>query len=232
MEYYDGTVALEGFYAFDSKVEFKRPLVLVCHDWSGCNEFAHHKAEKLAELGYVGFALDMYGKGQLGKTAEEKMALMKPFMDDRALLRKRIFAALDAARKLEMVDTKQIGAIGFCFGGLCALDLARSGTDLKGVVSFHGLLGAPDKLKKEKIHAKVLALHGYDDPMGPAQQVSAFQKEMTDAGVDWQMNIYGNTKHAFTNPQAHDSASGLVYNALADRRSWFAMKDFFAEIFA
>ncbi len=231
LEYHDETTLLEGFYAFDDKqtTQTKKPLVLVSHDWSGCNDFARNKAKKLAELGYVGFALDMFGKGKLGTTNEEKGALIKPFMDDRRLLRQRIQAALTTAKKLPMVDPQKIAAIGFCFGGLCVLDLARSGAALCGVVSFHGLLNAPANLPNAAIQAKVLALHGYDDPMGPPEQVLSFAQEMTKSKADWQIHLYGNTMHAFTNPKAQDPSFGTVYAAAADHRSWQAMKNFFEE---
>lgn len=231
IEYQDSQTILEGYCAFDSTVSGKRPVILIAHDWSGCNEFVCNKADKLAELGYIGFAIDMYGKGIKGETKEEKMALIKPFMEDRKLLAKRMYSALTTAKQLEHADTSHIAAIGFCFGGLCVLDLARSGADLRGVVSFHGLLFPPPQHKNEKIQAKILALHGQDDPMVPAEQVAAFQAEMTAAHVDWQMHIYGGTMHAFTNPQANDPGFGTVYKAIADQRSWMAMKDFFAEIF-
>ncbi|MDD2800652.1 MAG: dienelactone hydrolase family protein, partial [Methylococcales bacterium] len=135
-------------------------------------------------------------------------------------------------RLLPWVDDSKIAAMGFCFGGLCVLDLARAGADLKGVVSFHGLLGAPDNLQSNSIKAKVLALHGHDDPMGPIEQVVAFEQEMTKAGADWQLHTYGHTMHAFTNPKANDPAFGTVYQANADKRSWLAMKNFLAEVFA
>jgi len=230
IDYSDGSVTLEGYYAFDDEEKHKRPLILVVHDWSGRNEFACQKAKKLAELGYIGFALDIYGKGKIGNNNDEKSALMNPFMQDRNLLRKRLLAALDTAKNLEIVDSNRIGAIGFCFGGLCALDLARSGASLAGVVSFHGLLAPPD-LKKEKIQAKILVLQGHDDPMAPPAQVLSFQNEMTEAQVDWQIHIYGRTVHAFTNPLANDPGFGTVYNACADKRSWIAMKNFFTELF-
>ena len=232
IDYYDGNTLLEGYYAFDDSKPGKKPAVLVAPDWSGKNDFACQKAEQLAELGYIGFALDMYGKGKLGETKEEKIALMSPFMEDRALLRQRMLAALDAVNKLENINPSRIGAIGFCFGGLCVLDLARSGADVRGVVSFHGLLGAPSNLPDKKIQAKILALHGYDDPMVPPEQVAEFQKEMTKTKVDWQIHIYGNTMHAFMNQKANDPGFGTVYNPLTEKRAWLAMKDFFAEIFA
>lgn len=232
MKFKHGETTLEVFYAFNLKQTGKRPLVLVAHDWSGRNDFAQDKAIKLAELGYVGFALDMFGEGKIGKTKEEKSALIQPYMEDRTHLQKRMLAGLEEAKKLEEVNPHKVGAIGFCFGGLCALDLARSGADVKGVVSFHGLLGAPQTKEKHHIKAKILALHGHDDPMVPPDQVLAFEKEMTEAKVDWQFHTFSNTMHGFTNPQANDPGFGTVFNPSADKRSWLLMKNFFEEIFA
>ncbi|WP_020160696.1 MULTISPECIES: dienelactone hydrolase family protein [Methylobacter] len=229
--YMDGDVQLEAFFAFDDALSGRRPAVLINHAWGGRDEFVAEKARKLAELGYVGFALDMYGKGVLGSGPEENARLMQPFMADRALLQKRIQAALYAVKQLPWVDDSKIAAIGFCFGGLCVLDLARTGADIKGVVSFHGLLGAPDNTRGTAIKAKVLALHGHDDPMVSPEQVLAFEQEMTEAGADWQVHAYGHTMHAFTNPVANDPAFGTVYQADADRRSWQAMQNFLAELF-
>lgn len=231
IEYKDGDVILEGYYAYDDSIKGKRPAVLVSHDWSGKNEFTCKKADQLAELGYVGFALDMFGKGKLGKTKEEKTALIQPLIQNRNQLQKRILAAFDTVKKLDVVDANQVGAIGFCFGGLCVLDLARSGADVKGVVSFHGLLQAPEQGEKKTLTAKVLALHGYDDPMVTPDHVMAFGEEMTDAKADWQLHMYGNAMHAFTNPQVNDPGFGTVYNKNADERSWISMKDFFKEVF-
>jgi dienelactone hydrolase len=231
MAYTDDDAVLEAFFAFDDSISGRRPAVLICHTWVGRNDFVAAKARAIAELGYVGFALDMYGKGVIGSSAEENSKLMQPFMDDRRLVQKRMKLALDAVKKLPWVDDGKVAAIGYCFGGLCALDLARTGVDIKGVVSFHGLLGAPTGIGGNKISAKILALHGRDDPMGLPEQVLAFQEEMTQAGADWQFVSYGHTVHAFTNPEAHDAASGLVYNADADRRSWLAMQNFLTEIF-
>lgn len=227
--YQDGNTKCEGYFAWDNNQKGKRPGVMIAPDWSGCGVFAKNKAEKLAELGYVGFAIDMYSEGQTPATTEERMALMGPLKENRALLRQRIMAAFQTAQQIEQIDPTRIAAMGFCFGGLCALDLARNGADVKGVVSFHGLL-LPGNLPNKKITAKVLVLHGYDDPMVPPEQVLAFAKEMTDSKVDWQIDMYGNTKHAFTNPQAHDTNLGLIYDKNADKRSWIAMKDFFAEV--
>ena len=230
IDYQENTTALEGYYAYDEKIPGKRPAVIVCHDWSGKNDFSCNKAQKLAELGYVGFALDMYGKGLSGKTKTEKSALIKPLMDDRKLLQKRVLAALDTVRKLDEVDPTRIAIIGFCFGGLCALDLARSGADIKGAVSFHGLFYSPD-FSSKPIKAKILALHGHDDPMATPAQALAFMKEMTDAKANWELDMYGNTMHGFTNPEANDPAFGTVYSKEADARAWARMVAFFAEIF-
>lgn len=231
IEYFDEKVLLEGYLAMPDDSAKKRPLILVAHDWSGRNEFACKKAEQLAtEFDCIGFALDMFGKNVFGNSVEEKMQLITPLKQDRNIIRRRMLAALNAAKHVPIVDPRRIAIIGFCFGGLCALDLARSGADIKGVVSFHGLLDAPQDLPKVSIKAKILALHGNDDPMVPSEQVWAFEQEMTNANVDWQLHVFGNTKHAFTNPQAHDEKLGTVYAALADKRSWILMKDFFTEI--
>jgi dienelactone hydrolase len=232
VEYHDSGVVLEGYYAFDDTAHNKQPIVLIAHDWSGRNDFFCQKAEKLAELGYVGFAIDMYGKGKIGSTKEEKKALMQPLIEDRAMLQRRILAAVTAAKTIEQADTMRVGAIGFCFGGLCVLDLARSGANLKGVVSFHGILHAPGNLSTQPlIKAKILVLHGYDDPMIPPQQVITFAAEMTKAKANWQIDMYGHAMHAFTNPEANDPSFGTVYNAQADARSSTAMKNFLTEIF-
>ena len=185
----------------------------------------------IAELGYVGFALDMYGKGKIGNTDDEKAALMNPFIENRTMIPKRIDAALATAKSLPMVDGRYIGAIGFCFGGLCVLDFVRSGASILGAVSFHGLLNAPKKKSDKPMQAKVLVCHGYDDPSVKPDQVIAFANEMTEAKVDWQIMMYGHTVHAFTNPKAAEPALGRRYNKKADVRSWIAMKDFFKEVF-
>jgi dienelactone hydrolase len=230
--YLDGDVVLEAFFAYDDAVSGRRPAVLINHAWGGRDDFVADKAKKLAELGYLGFALDMYGKGVRGTGPEENAKLMRPFMEDRRLLQQRMAAALAAVKLMPWADDSRIAAIGFCFGGLCVLDLARSGADVKGVVSFHGLLGAPEHIKINQIKAKILALHGNDDPMVPVEQVIAFEREMTQAGADWQLHTYGHTMHAFTNPVAHDPGFGTVYQADADRRSWQSMKNFLEEIFS
>jgi dienelactone hydrolase len=227
IEYKDGDAVLEGYAAIPDGKNI--PVVLVAHDWSGNNEFARHKADELAGLGYIGFALDMYGKGRIGKTKDEKIALMGPFMHDRNTLQRRMNVALATAKNIPEADASRVAAIGFCFGGLCVLDLARSGADLRGVVSFHGLFIAPGTEQKPLI-AKVLALHGYDDPMAKSDQVVAFANEMTELKADWQLHVYGNTMHAFMNPEANDAAFGTVYQPTTAARAWRQMQDFFSEV--
>ncbi len=231
IDYQDGDVDLQGYLAWDDAVEGKRPGVMIAHAWAGRSDFENGKAEALAKLGYVGFALDNFGRGILGTNTEENSALIQPFLDDRAMLQGRMQIALEVLKDLDEVDASRVAAIGFCFGGLCVLDLARTGTDICGVVSFHGLFGSPGNTAGNKIKAKVLALHGWDDPMAPPDQVVSLAEELSGMGADWQVHGYGNTMHAFTNPQANDPDFGTVYSADADRRSWNAMQDFLSEIF-
>ncbi|KJS08262.1 MAG: carboxymethylenebutenolidase [Gammaproteobacteria bacterium BRH_c0] len=232
VEYSDGTTQFKGYLAWDDSINGPRPGVLIAHTWAGRSDHEGEKARKLAELGYVGFAIDMYGEGKLGTGVEECSAMMQPLLADRATLQQRINLALDTARQLPEVDTHRIAAMGFCFGGLCVLDLARSGADLQGVVSFHGLFTAPGNTEGNKISAKVLCLHGYDDPLVPAQSIIDLGDELTTAGADWQIHAYGGTVHAFTRPDANDPDFGAVYNPSADRRSWQSLLNFLAEIFA
>ncbi|MCP3680134.1 MAG: dienelactone hydrolase family protein [Gammaproteobacteria bacterium] len=231
-DYKHDDVTLEAFFASPETVAQPLPIIIICHAWAGRDQFACDKARALAELGYLGVAIDVYGKGVLGTSVEENTALITPFMQDRVLLRQRLLLGMEAAKTLANADSDKIAAIGYCFGGLCALDMARSGADLKGVVSFHGLLNAPDNLANAEIHAKIVALHGHDDPMVPPQQVLDFETEMTEANVDWQVHVYGQTQHAFTNPEANDNKMGTVYNATADYRAWLTLQNFLVEIFA
>ena len=231
VEYDHNGVKLEGILAWDDSLAGPRPGVLVAHTWAGRGDFEIGKACALAELGYVGFAVDMYGKGVLGGSPEENTALMTPLMEDRGLLQARIQLAVEVVRQQPEVDAAQVAATGYCFGGLTVLDLARSGSDVLGVVSLHGLFLPADKLANQTITARVLCLHGYDDPMAQPQSMLDLATEMTAAGADWQVHAYGNTVHAFTNPAAADREMGTVYSAVADRRSLQAMKNFLAECF-
>jgi dienelactone hydrolase len=230
LDYFDGDVRLQGYLAYDDARPGPLPAVLVAHTWAGRNDFVLDKANQLAALGYAGFALDLYGDAKVGEGAEACSALMMPFMEDRALLQRRMLAALAAVRGFPEVDAGRVAAMGFCFGGLCVLDLARTGADLRGVASFHGLLKPPGNTAGRSIGAKVLVMHGHDDPMVPVADVVALEEELTQAGADWQVHAYGHTVHAFTNPQANDPGCGTVYNAAADRRSWQSLVNFLAEV--
>jgi len=232
IDYVDGETVLEGLLAWDDAIAGPRPGVMVSHAWAGRSELEDDKAVELAKLGYTGFALNLYGKGVLGSGPDVNALLMQPFLDDRPILQKRLLLSLETMRDQPEVDESNVAAIGFCFGGLCVLDIARTGEDLAGVVSFHGLFGAPENTAGNKIKARILSLHGWDDPMVTPDSVLALGEELTSMGADWQLHGYGNTMHAFTNPQANDPEMGTVYNASADRRSWAAMRYFLAELFS
>nr|AGF87241.1 dienelactone hydrolase family protein [uncultured organism] len=232
VEYTHEGTTLEGFLAWDDAITGRRPAVAVAHAWAGRTAFECEKARQLAMQGYVGFAVDMYGKGVLGTSKEENAKLMTPFIENRAKLQGRIAKAIETLRAQPEVDADRIAAIGFCFGGLTVLDLARSGADVRGVASFHGLFMPPGNTAGKKIKAKVLALHGWDDPMVPPNMVVDFAKEMTEAGADWQLHAFGNTMHAFTLPEANDPSFGTVYSPSADARSWAILREFLREIFA
>jgi dienelactone hydrolase len=220
LDYLDEDTLCRGFIAYDDQVPQPRPCVMVAHDWGGRGDAACNKARQLASLGYVGFAIDMYGQAQLGHDKVQRRALMTPLVQNRNRLEARILAAYHFLRQLPQVDENKIAAIGYCFGGLCVLDLARSGVPIQGVVSFHGLLSAPDDAAYTPFQSKVLVLHGYDDPLVPPQQIEQFAQEMTERQVDWQIHLYGLTAHSFTNPEANDNEMGLHYNERADHRSW------------
>ena len=224
---------LEAYCAYpdDAVLSDTYPLVLVSHAWAGRDDFAIDTARTLAENGYVGFALDLYGKNKIGKTVEEKSSMMQPFMQNRKFLHERLLCNLDHAKNLDFVDENKVAAIGFCFGGLCVLDLARIGADLQGVVSFHGLLSVPEGIEYGEINSKVLVLHGVDDPMVKFSEVESFTKEMDTHKANWQINIYGNTKHGFSVPSANDEKLGIVYNSQSEKRAWSETYSFLDEIF-
>lgn len=227
--YADEQVELDGFLALPASTE-KLPLVILCHAWKGRDDFICEKATEIASWGYASFALDMYGKGVLGRSKEENAALKKPFVDDRQLLLRRVRLGYDAAVNLPHVDSQRIAVLGLGFGAICALDLARSGANLKGAVSIYGHFFPPPAQKKGPIHAKILALQGADDPYVSQEELKAFEKEMNEAGVDWQLHLFGHTKHAFATPSANDPASGIVYNPLAAKRTWLMVRAFLEEV--
>lgn len=231
VEYRDADTLLEGRLVSNDDLAGRRPGILVAHAWGGRSAYEDGKADRLAELGYAAFALDLYGKGVRGSGPEENAALMQPFIDDRAMLLRRLLASLQALQAQPEVDASRVAAIGFCFGGLCVLDIARSGSDLAGVVSFHGLLASPGGPAVRQARARILVLHGWDDPMATPDAVANLAAELTALQADWQIHAYGNTQHAFTNPAANDPQRGTVYDAVADRRSWQAMTNFLDELF-
>lgn len=228
--YQHNGVEYEGYLAYDDALDGPLPLVTISHAWGGRGDFENDIARKLATLGYAGFALDVYGAGIVGSSPEENTKLMTPLLEDRAELLARLRAGVAAGCAQEVADADKVASIGYCFGGLCALDLARSGDSLRGVVSFHGLFMPPPG-GTGPISAKVLVLHGWDDPMAPPDAAVGLAKELTEAGADWQLHGYGRTVHAFTNPEANDHASGIVYNEVAAQRSWQALVNFLEEIF-
>jgi dienelactone hydrolase len=230
--YTHGDAILEGHLAWDDAITDKRPGVLVVHEWWGRNRYADRRAEQLAELGYVAFAVDMYGKGVVTDDPARAGELSGRFKKDPALGRARIAKALEVLRGDPRVDEARIAAIGYCFGGTTVLELARSGAPVLGVVSFHGGLQAANPDDARNIKGRVLALAGGNDPFVPPAQVSAFEEEMRNAGVDWEVDVYGGAMHSFTNPDVDRyKLKGASYNEKADQRSWEAMKRFLAELF-
>lgn len=233
VEYRHGNAVLEGYLAYDDAIQAKRPGVIVVHEWTGIGDYVKQRTEQLAKLGYVAFAADIYGKGIRPKNPKDAGAQAAIYRGDRQLMRDRAKAGLAVLQKHPLTDARRIAAIGYCFGGSTVLELARSGAPVAGVVSFHGNLDTPNPADAKNIKGKVLVLHGASDPLVPEEQVQAFQKEMADANVDWQMVSYGGAVHSFTNPDAgNDKSDGVAYDRQADRRSFAAMRLFFSEIFA
>ena len=226
--YFDGAAELEGYAAYPTGA--RRPLVILCHAWRGRDDFICEKVNRIAELDYVGFALDVYGKGILGKSKEENARLKRPFVENRSLLQKRLLKGIEVARSLPIADASRIAVIGFGFGGMCALDIARSGISLKGVVSIYGHFDPPREGIIHPITSKVLILHGYRDPISPMLELSAFQKEMDGDRVDWQAHLYGQACHAFATPSAQDEASGILFDAVSAKRAWQSVEMFLKEI--
>jgi len=232
VEYKEGDTTLSGVLVFDDAVKTKRPGVLIVHQWMGLTDYEKNRATMLAKLGYVAFCADIYGKGILPKNTSEAGALAGKYKTDRTLLRARVNAGLEMFKKSELVDAKRIAAIGYCFGGTTVIELARSGAELNGIVSFHGGLDSPTPAAGKNIKCKVLACHGADDPYVPAKDLTAFESEMRDNKVDWQLIAYGGAVHSFTQPMAgNDNSKGAAYNEAADKRSWEAMKQFLGELF-
>lgn len=230
VDYDDKGTALQGYLAWDDSKQ-DRPTILIAHQWDGRSPFVEERARTLAQAGYVAFALDMYGKGVLGTSPEQNGRLMQPLLDDRKMLARRMQVGMKTAAAQPQVHAARMAAIGYCFGGLCVLDLARSGAELAGVASFHGLLNAPEPAFGARIHTRILAMSGADDPMVPIEAVAKFKQEMTAAKVDWQVHLYGGAMHAFAVPAANRPDLGILYNEKAFRRSWTTLTAYLQELF-
>lgn len=231
--YRDGDLELEGFLAWDPAIQGQRQGVLVVHQWMGLTDYEKRRCRELAKLGYVAFALDIYGTNNRPKDRGEAGQAAGKYKTDRELYRHRLNLGLQQLREHMPNAKAPVAAIGYCFGGTGVLELARSGADVDGVVSFHGGLDSPTPADGQKIQGKILVCHGADDPFVPAKDIAAFKKELNDADVDWQMIEFAHAVHSFTQPMAgNDPSRGAAYNEKADKRSWQAMKLFFTEVFA
>jgi dienelactone hydrolase len=233
VDYREGETPLEGFSASPAAFEKKVPLVVVVHEWMGLDEYSKRRARMLAELGYVAFSADLYGKGVRPKDREEAGRLVGKYRGDLPLLRRRISAAIESGAKLPHVDPSRIAVIGYCFGGSVALEAARARLPISVAVSFHGGLSTPNPEETKNLKAKIAVYHGAEDPAIPPEEVAAFFEEMRRAKADWEFTAYGGTVHKFTNPEAPPYRPGAVsaYNPVADRRSWESMLDLFREVF-
>jgi len=230
--YTHGQTQLEGFLAWDDRVQGKRPGVLVVHEWWGLNDYARQRAEQLAALGYVAFAVDMYGKGQVTSHPDQAGKWMKHIQENVKEWQARAITGLEVLRNHSLVDQGKVAAIGYCFGGATVMQLAYSGTDIQGVVSFHGSLPLPEDPHKVQTQAKVLIAHGNADPFVPDNHVQKFRKAVEEAKLDWHMIVFSGTRHSFTNPNAGSHGmDALKYDPKADRRSWAYMQIFFNELF-
>lgn len=233
VRYKDGDLELQGHLAWDDAAHGKRPGVIVVHEWWGLNDYARKRAEMLAELGYVAFAVDMYGKDKVTEHGNQAGEWMKQITANVDAWQRRAMLGLDILQRDPKVDASRLAAIGYCFGGATVMQMAYSGADLKGVVSFHGSLPVASDEQGKKIKAKVLVAHGNADGFVPAARAADFRAALDKAGADWRMDIYGGARHGFTNPDAAKyGIENLKYDPRADRRSWQTMQTFFAEIFA
>lgn len=231
IEYKYGDATLEGYLAYDTSVTGKRPGVMIVHQWRGAGDYEKKRAEMLAKLGYTAFACDIYGKGIRPQAPAEAGAQAMKYKSDRALLRARAQAGLDTLKKHATVDAQRTAAMGYCFGGTTALEMARANLDLLGVVSFHGDLAAKPGLEGKAMKPRVLVCHGNDDPSIPPPVVAAFKEEMKNAGAKLEFHGYPGVVHSFTDWSADGSRPGAKYDKDADEKSWQSMQDFFKAIF-
>jgi len=233
ISYQEDGASLQGYLAYDNALKGKRPGVLVVHEWWGLNDYARKRATQLAAMGYVAFALDMYGKDKVADHPDQAKEFMNQVTQNVDTWQKRALAGLEILKKQPVTDPSRIAAIGYCFGGSTVQQLAYSGADIRGIVSFHGSLIPPTESAVKQTKAKFLICHGASDPFTKPEALQAYIAAMNASGLDWQMIIYGNAKHAFTNPGADKRGMpALGYNRHADLRSWEAMRQFFNEIFS
>ncbi len=227
--YNDDTVPLEGYTVLSPDLD--RPLVLLCHAWNGKDEFICNEARTVASWGYNCFALDVYGKQVVGKTKQECLSLKQPFINDRKALRKRLMLGYHTAMNLPGCDKNQVAVVGFGFGGLCALDMARFGLNLQGAVSVYGHYDPYPERLTEEITAKLLLIQGYEDPVVPLSSLEAFNAEMKLRNAEWNIHLYSNTLHAFMNPKVNDREAGLLYNAISAHQARLDIRAFLGQIF-
>ena len=231
INYTHNNVTMNGFLASDDATGGKRPGVLVCHEWWGLNDYIRGRAKQLAQLGYVAFALDMYGNGQTASDHHEAGKLMNALMTNPDAMG-RVKAAIDVLQKQPRCDAGKLAAMGYCMGGAMALQMASANLPVRGVASFHAVLGPATPKDPKPIKAKILVCTGADDPMATHEQVGAFIDAMRKANADYQVITYGGARHAFTNPDADKKGlPPLKYDANADRRSWQALVNFLQEVF-
>lgn len=230
--YRDGDAELKGSLDWDDSYQGKRPGVLVVHEWWGLNDYVKRRAGMLAKLGYVAFAADMYGDARVTEHGSEAGEWSKQITANVDAWQRRALAGLDVLRRHQLVDTRRLGAVGYCFGGATVMQLAYAGADLRGVVSFHGSLPAPTEAQMKNIKASILAAHGSADSFVPPERVQAFQQALERAKADWHMVVFGGARHAFTNPNAGSyGIENLRYDEQADKRSWLHMQIFFNQLF-
>lgn len=226
-EYQGDGFVMEGYLVRPDDIERSLPCILLCHDWSGLTEPTMRSAERFAALGYIVLALDVYGKGRRGDVHGDNSGLMIPLLEDREILRRRLLVGAAAAAGIDGVDADRLAAVGYCFGGTCALDLVRAGAaGVRAAVTFHGGLQAPDLGEQAPIAASILMLHGWSDPIVPPETVVAVADELTAAAAEWEMRMYGNTMHAFTFADANSPDTGILYNEHAANKAWAAAEGF------
>jgi len=229
IEYKQGGTTCEGYFAYDDAKSGKRPGILVVHEWGGLGDYVKQRCRMIAEqLGYVAFGVDIFGKGVRATSMEDCARISEPFYKDRGLIRARAQAGLDQLKGHARTDANKCVAIGYCFGGLTVLEMARAGAPVAGVISFHGQFNTPVPAKS--IATKVLVLHGASDPVTPPDEINGLLKEMEEAKADWDCVFYGGAKHTFTNFNLPTNIPGpAAYQERADKKSWQAMKEFLAE---